>query len=93
MTIEQETIKAKQVAQECEMKAAYYRHGFTKQAWREAIIAALSILLGLILLQRAPEAGFFLFICGAVAAHQAYSSFQYARTVYGEYKELSGAHN
>jgi hypothetical protein len=86
-------IIAKQVAHECSMKAAYYRREFTQQAWRETLIAALLIPLGLILFLRAPAAGFFLFICGALAAHAAYTSFQYARTVYGEYKELPEDHN
>jgi hypothetical protein len=86
-------IIAKQVAHECAMKAAYYRRGFTQQAWREAIVAALLIPLGLILVLRAPIAGFFLFMCGAVAARAAYTSFQYACTAYGEYKELPEDHN
>jgi hypothetical protein len=82
----------KQVAQECSMKAAYYRRAFTRQAWRETIVAALLIPVGLILFLRVPAAGFFLFVCGAVAAHAAYRSFQYARTAYGEYNELPGDH-
>jgi hypothetical protein len=84
---------AKQVAQECSMKAAYYRREFTQQAWRETIVAALLIPSGLILFVRAPAAGFFLFMCGAVAARAAYTSFQYACTAYGEYKELPEDHN
>lgn len=84
---------AKQVAQEWVMKAAYYRGAFTQQARRETIVAALLILLGLILLLPAPEAGFILLICGAVAAAAAYTSFKYARAVYGEYKELREDHN
>jgi hypothetical protein len=75
---------AKQVAQECAMKAAYYRREFTQRAWRETILAALLIPLGLILLLPAPATGFLFFICGAVVAHEAYTSFQYARTVYGK---------
>ena len=85
MTTEQ---TAKQVAQECAMKAAYYRREFTQRAWRETIIAAVLIPLGLLLLLPVPAAGLFLLICGAVVAHAAYASFQYARTVYGEYTEL-----
>jgi len=75
------------------MKAAYYRREFTQRAWRETIMAALLIPLGLILFLPVPAAGFFLFMCGAVAAHAAYSSFQYAGTAYGEYKELPEDHN
>ena len=93
MTTEQAITQAKQVAQECAMKAAYYKREYTQQVWRETIVAALLILLGLILFLRAPAAGFFLFICGAVAAHTAYTSFQYACTAYGEYKELCEDHN
>jgi hypothetical protein len=88
LTTEQAITRAKQVAQECAMKAAYYRCEFTQRAWRETIVAALLIPLGLILFLRAPAAGFFLFICGAVVAYAAYTSFQYARTAYGEYKEV-----
>jgi hypothetical protein len=88
MTNEQAITQAKQVAQECAMKAPYYRREFTQQAWREAIVAAVLILLGLLLCLREPAAGFILFICGAVAAHAAYSSFQYAYAMYGEYREL-----
>jgi len=88
LTSEQAITHAKQVAQECAMKAAYYRRGFTQQAWRETIVAALLVLLGLILLLRVPAAGFFLFMCGAVAARAAYTSFQCAFTAYGEYEEL-----
>jgi hypothetical protein len=79
---------AKQVAQECAMKAVYYRREFTQRAWRETILAALLIPLGLILLLPAPVAGFLFFTCGAVFAHEAYTSFQYARTVYGAYTAL-----
>ena len=93
MTSEQRVTQAKQVAQECAMKAAYYRREFTQRAWRETILAALLIPLGLILLVRAPAAGFFLFMCGAVAAYAAYTSFQHAFTTYGEYKELREDHN
>jgi len=93
MTSEQATTQAKQVAQECALKAAYYRRAFTQQAWREIIVAAVLILLGLTLFLRAPAAGFVLFMCGAVAAHAAYTSFQYACTTYGEYKELREDHN
>ena len=75
------------------MKAAYYRRGFAQQAWREGIVAALLIPLGLILFLRAPAAGAFLLICGALAARAAYTSRQYASTVYGEYKELPEDHN
>jgi hypothetical protein len=70
------------------MKAAYYRREFTQQAWRETIVAAVLIPLGLILLLRAPAVGFLLFVCGAVAGRAAYTTFQYAYTAYGEYKEL-----
>ena len=84
---------AKQVAQECSMKAAYYRREFTQQAWRETLAAALLISVGLILFLQEPAAGFFLFVCGAVAAHAAYTSFHYAWTAYGEYKELPEDHN
>jgi hypothetical protein len=93
MTTEQARAQAKQVAQDCAMKAAYYRRGFTQQGWRETIAAALLIALGLILLLRVPAAGFFLFVCGAVAAHGAYTSFEYACAAYGEYKELPEEHN
>ena len=93
MTTEQAITQAKQVAQECAMKAAYYRRKFTQRAWRETIVAALLIPLGLILFLPAPAVGFFLFICGAVAAYAAYTSFQYACTAYGEYKELREDHN
>ena len=86
-------IIAKQVAHECSMKAAYYRREFAQQAWREGVVAALLIPLGLILFLRAPGAGSFVFICGALAARAAYTSFQNASTVYGEYKELPEDHN
>jgi hypothetical protein len=93
LTTEQAITQAKQVAQECAMKAAYYRCEFTRRAWRETFVAALLILLGLIFFLRAPAAGFFLFVCGAMAAYAAYTSFQYACTAYGEYKELPEDHN
>ena len=76
MRSERVVIKAKQVAQECAMKASYHRREFTRDAWRQTIVAALLIPLGLILFLRVPAAGFILFVCGAVAAHGAYSSFQ-----------------
>ena len=85
---EKAVTQAKKVAQECAMKASYYRRGFAQQAWREAIAAAVLIPLGLILCLREPTAGCILFICGAVAAHGAYYSFQYACKTYGEYCEL-----
>ena len=93
MKSEQAKTRAKRVAQECAMKAGYYRRGFTQQAWRETIAAALLISLGLILFLREPIAGLFLFMCGAVAAHGAYRSFQHAFTTYGEYTELPEDHN
>jgi HD-like signal output (HDOD) protein len=93
MTSEQAISRAKKVAQECAMKATYYRREFTQQARREIVAAALLIALGLILFLRAPGAGFFLFMCGAVAAHRAYTSFHHACTTYGEYKELPEDHN
>ena len=92
MTSEQAIIQAKRVAQECTMKAAYYRRAFTQQAWRETIVAALLIVLGLALFLRSPVVGFVLFLCGAGAARAAYTSFQRACTVYGEYKELREDH-
>jgi phosphatidylglycerophosphate synthase len=70
------------------MKAAYYRREFTQQAWRETIVAAVLIPLGLILLLQAPAVGFLLFVGGVVAGRAAYTTFQYAHTAYGEYKEL-----
>lgn len=70
------------------MKASYYRREFTHHAWRQTIAAALLIPLGLILILRAPVAGFIVFACGAVAARGAYSSFQYSSSAYGEYNDL-----
>ena len=70
------------------MKAGYYRREFTQQAWRETIAAGLLIPLALILFLRVPAVGFIVFLFGAVAAHEAYTSFQYARSTYGEYNEL-----
>jgi hypothetical protein len=90
---EQAITRAKQVAQECAMKTAYYRRAFTQQARRESIVATLLLGLGLVLFLRAPLAGFFLFLCGAVAAHQAYTSFKHACTTYGEYGELHEDHD
>jgi hypothetical protein len=86
---DQAITQSKRVAQECAMKAAYYRRGFIQQAWRETIVAALLILLGLILFLRDPAAGFLLVVCGGVAGRMAYGSFQHACTTYGEYRELS----
>jgi len=71
MRTEQAIAQAKQAAQESAMKAAYYRRGFTQQARRETIAAALLIPSELILFLPAPIAGFFLFMCGVVAAHAA----------------------
>ena len=88
MTSEPVVVKAKRVAQECAMKASYYRREFTRHAWRQTIAAALLIPLGLILLLRAPIAGSIIFLGGAVAAHGAYNSFRYACSVYGEYNDL-----
>jgi hypothetical protein len=95
MTSEQtQTVnQAKRAAQECVMKATYYRREFARRARREGIVAALLILLGLILCLRAPGAGFILFLCGAVAAHCAYRSFQYASSAYGDYNEFGDDHN
>jgi hypothetical protein len=93
MTSEQAITRAKQAAQECAMKGAYYRREFTQQAWRETIIAAILIALALIFFLLEPAAGLFLFICGAVAAHSAYFSFQHGCSTYGEYKELPEDHN
>ena len=90
---EHAVIRAKQVAQECGMKASYYRREFTQRAWREAFAAALLIPLGLILCLRAPAAGLIIFVLGAVAARGAYLSFQYACSAYGEYNELREDHN
>ena len=86
-------IRAKQAAQECAMKATYYRREFTQQAWSQGVAATLLIPLGLILFLRAPAVGFIVFVCGTVAAHGAYSSFQYASFAYGEYNELREDHN
>jgi len=80
-------IMAKQVAQESSMKAAYYRREFTQRAWRETIVAALLIPLGLILFLRAPAAGFLLLMCGAVAAHAAH---QFPLCVYSVWR-IQGA--
>jgi hypothetical protein len=88
MTSEHVVIRAKRVAQECAMKASYYRCEFIRHAWRQTIAAALLIPLGLILLLRVPAAGFIVFVFGAVAARGAYSSFQYAGSAYGEYDDL-----
>ena len=93
MKSEHAVIRAKQVAQECGMKASYYRREFTQRAWREAFAAALLIPLGLILCLRAPAAGLIIFVLGAVAARGAYLSFQYACSAYGEYNELREDHN
>jgi hypothetical protein len=85
--------RAKQVAQECTMQAAYFRWAFAHQARRETLVAALLIPLGLILfLVRMPAAGFFLFICGVVAGREAYTDFRYAYKAYGEYKEMPEDH-
>jgi hypothetical protein len=93
MTNECAVIRAKQAAQECAMKATYYRREFTQQAWSQGVAAALLIPLGLILFLRAPAVGFIVFVCGTVAAHGAYSSFRYASLAYGEYNELREDHN
>lgn len=83
---EQAIARAKQVAQECTMQAAYFRWSFAHQARRETIVAALLISLALILfLLRMPAAGFFLLICGVVAGREAYTDFRYACAAYGEY--------
>lgn len=70
------------------MKASYYRREFARHAWRQTIAAALLISLGLLLLLRAPVAGVILFVCGALAAHGAYNSFQCAYSTYGEYNDV-----
>jgi len=88
MTSEPVVIKAKRVAQECAMKASYYRREFSRHAWRQTVAAALLIPLGLILLLRAPIAGFIILVCGVFAAHGAYNSFQYACSAYGEYNDV-----
>lgn len=87
MKSEAVVIKAKRVAQECAMKASYYRREFTRHGWRQTIAAAVLIPLGLVLLLGAPIAGFVILVCGAVAAHGAYNSFQTACSAYGEYDD------
>lgn len=88
MKNENAILRSKQVAQECAMKAGYYRKEFNIAGWKNLLAALGFGFLGLIMLFVFLPVGMIILAFAGLAAYDSYKSFEMALEAYGEYHGL-----